>query len=102
MGCKNITEQTKHRLQAYNIDKINTTPILTDCETLPPQKKRVRYPFVGGKKTKNKPHPIGLVLGGGSPSITTQHKSKITRKGEVYNDNWCCQLKRQLKSIRGR
>lgn len=34
MGCKNITEQTKHRLQAYNIDKINTTPILTDCETL--------------------------------------------------------------------
>lgn len=38
MGCKNITEQTKHRLQAYNIDKINTTPILTDCETLPPKK----------------------------------------------------------------
>ena len=36
MGCKNITEQTKHRLQAYNIDKINTTPILTDCETLHP------------------------------------------------------------------
>jgi hypothetical protein len=34
MGCKNITEQTKHRLQAYNIDKINTTPILTDCKTL--------------------------------------------------------------------
>lgn len=34
MGCKNITEQRKHRLQAYNIDKINTTPILTDCETL--------------------------------------------------------------------
>lgn len=34
MGCKNITEQTKHRLQAYNIDKSNTTPILTDCETL--------------------------------------------------------------------
>ena len=33
MGCKNITEQTKHRLQAYDIDKINTTPILTDCET---------------------------------------------------------------------
>jgi hypothetical protein len=36
MGCKNITDQTKHRLQAYNIDKINTTPILTDCETLHP------------------------------------------------------------------
>lgn len=34
MGCKNITEQTKYRLQVYNIDKINTTPILIDCKTL--------------------------------------------------------------------
>jgi hypothetical protein len=50
MGCKNITEQTKHS----------------------PSSPRVRYPFGGGNNTYriNKQHPIGLVLGGGSPTIT--------------------------------
>ena len=44
-------------------------------------RQRVRYPFGEGKKTKNKQHPIGLVLGGGSPSVTNI-TAKNTRKGE--------------------